>query len=293
RYLTGFHTLRSWHVNAYRDARRLSDRTVFLLWLCSAVALTAWWRTMQASGGDLAAAGFVFVAVLVGSWYVWNILSTVRRDRRRLIARLRVKATASLRKPELLQPQRGEVRVGRAQGLHRGVIWEKYTAYPEVIRSTYPPTLLNDGDPSDRERVEAVFRAELEGLDERTNKTWRRYGFTWQPSASQFTTTREDRVPDRLSASDETLISETGAVLGVTGRGRAEWHFTEHMYVQGITNGGKSTFMRHLGISTIRSGLAPAGGRIFDGKQSDDFGGLDGREGVLGVADTPDQWGPA
>jgi hypothetical protein len=290
RILTGFSSFRGWHYNALRDAWRRSDRTVVLLWLCAVVALTAWWATLQAS--DLAAAGWVFVAVFVGSWYAYNLVTTVPRDRRRMILRLRAKVTGAIRKPELLQPQRGTVQVGRAQGFHRGVVWERWGAYPQRLYSLYSPALLTDGNANDRASVEAAVYAELEGVDEQS-KTYRRYQVTWQPSSNQFTVTQLQPVPDYVQASNETLVYDGGAVIGLTGEGLAAWTFDEHMYIQGITNGGKSTLMRHLAISIIRGGHAPGGLILMDGKQSDDFGAFDGREGVLLVADTPDLWGPA
>lgn len=281
RYLTGFNSARQWHGNAWNDAKRYSDRTVVLLAFCAGVALVAWWNTL-ASSRDLAAAGVVFAVVFVATWYAWNLLSTVRRDRRRKIRRLRAKTTGALRKPELFQPQRGTVMVGRRQGLfHRGVVWEKWRAYPVELYGIYPSALLDDGNPRDREKVEAVILAELEGLDP-DGKTWRRYSVTWQPSSNQFTVTRSEHIPEMVYASEDTMNRET-MILGYTADGVTGFAPKAHTLVMGSTGAGKSGSLNGWIASAISSGRYECV-YIIDMKGDGDYGPFVGREGVALVA---------
>lgn len=281
RYLTGWNSFQQWHGNAWLDFTAYLDRSVFLLALCAAVALSAWWQTL-ASSRDLAAAGWTFAGVFVATWYVWNLVWTVRRDRRRRLRRLRNKATGALRKPELFQPQRGRVMVGRrVGGFRRGVVWERWRAYPVKLYGTYPSALLDDGNPRDREKVEAVILADLEGLGE-DKKTWRQYTFTWQPSSNQFTATRTEYIPAFVHASEETMNRET-MILGYTADGITGFAPKAHTLVMGSTGAGKSGSLNGWIASAISSGRYECT-YIIDMKGDGDYGSFDGREGVALVA---------
>jgi hypothetical protein len=279
-YLTGFRDWRSWHTNAWLDAKWYSDRTVFLLAVCAFFALGAWWRALDSSG-NLAAAGWAFVGVLVGSFYGWMVLSTVRRDRRRLLARLSVNVTGALYKTELVQARRGSVRVGRAVGMHRGVIWERFTPFPILIRSTYPSTLLDASNPRDRERVEAAMVTELEGLGENPKHRYR-YRITWQPSSGQYTTQREEYVPKRVQASEDTMNREV-MIIGYTANGITGFRPRAHVLIIGGTGAGKSGSVRGWIASGLSSGVYECA-FIIDMKGDGDYGSFMGREGIRCVA---------
>jgi hypothetical protein len=169
--------------------------------------------------------------------------------------------------------------------------------------SVWYPARIRVADPGVRAAIERAVTWALRQYRDT------QYTLRWRAGATVFSIGAEPPLPDYVADRAWPQL-RAGILLGVCAHAYADaivrgtelgdlgvraWNpdHERDLLIAGVKGSGKTVLARGIVVRGLRDGWWPGGVWILDGKGGADYASLDGREGVVVVARTPEQWSAA
>ncbi|WP_038843410.1 hypothetical protein [Salinispora arenicola] len=283
-----------------------------LVWACGSVAagVARWWLPVPRHAADrlsaaigsaaplagaavaelvvlLAATGGLVVAVATAALLVG--LAVVTRQTRRRAVVLRWLTGHLVGAAREFDPHSGAWTI-------RGDVWDGDRL---MSARAYYPADVRVSEPGRRASIERALMWAMR----HDPRVW---GLRWADTARAVDLVAEPPLPERIV--DGRWPAEVGGiVVGACAMVHADTHVIgpddtpiglrvwrpddqRDLLIAGVKGSGKTILARGIVVRGLSSGAFPAGVMILDGKGSADYASLEGRDGILVVARSPQQW---
>ncbi|WP_018223927.1 hypothetical protein [Salinispora pacifica] len=282
-----------------------------LVWACGSVSagFVRWWLPMPRHAADRLASAISAAAPLVGA-AVAELVVLLAATGGLVVAVATAAVLAALAAVTRQARQRAVVLrwlvghlVGAAREFdpHSGtwVIRDAVWDGDRLMSATaYYPDQLRVSEPGRRAGIERALMWAMR----HDPRVW---GLRWADNARAVDLVAEPPLPDRIV--DGRWPDVGGIVVGACAMVHADAHVIgpddspiglrvwdpdaqRDLLIAGVKGSGKTILARGIVVRGLSSGAFPAGVMILDGKGSADYASLEGRDGVLVVARSPQQW---